>query len=115
MTTTFGVNKDNDLYLAGDGNLAVKTGLDAVLQACATATKAQLGEMVLETKLGIPTFQTVWNGTPNYALYSDYLRSTLMQIDGVQEIVMLNLKTNKNVLSYEATIKTIYGTGDITI
>lgn len=110
-TTTFGTDSNNDLYLGNDGNIAVLTGLQAVIMACETATKAQLGEMVLEKNQGIPTFQTVWNGTPNYSLYTEYLRKTLIGIQGVQEILNVNLRISENVLKYEVTIKTDFGTG----
>lgn len=113
MTVTFGTNSKNDLYLTSAKSIAVLNGLDAVLKACETASLAQLGEMVLATELGIPNFQTVWVGTPNYPLYTSYLRSTLESVDGVIEVESLDLKTVSNTLSYTATIRTIYGTGVI--
>lgn len=115
MTMTFATNSNNDIYLDAGNNLAIATGLAAVMEACRTASLAQLGEEVLFTENGIPTFQTIWVGTPNYALFTAYLQKTLLQVDGVQEIVMLDLKTIGDVLSYRATIKTVFGTGELVV
>lgn len=113
MTTTFGIDQNNDIYLNNEKNLAVLTGINAVVDAVKTATQAQLGEMVLETGQGIPNFETIWIGTPNYSLWESYLRNTIMNIDGVQELQSLQLQKTGDVLTYTATIKTIYGTAAI--
>ncbi len=109
MTATFLTNTDNDLYLENDGSLAFGRGLPAIIAACETATKAQLGEMVLQTGQGIPNFQTVWVGTPNFSLYNSYIIKTLESIEGVQEVQSLDLSILNNVLNYVATIKTTFG------
>jgi hypothetical protein len=113
MTQTLGTDSNNDLYLGLDDNVVMLSGLAAIMAACETASKAQLGEMVLATGLGIPNFQTVWVGSPNYSLFSSYLRRTLLAVPGVLEVVSLELKTNNNVLSYIATIRTTFGSADI--
>lgn len=106
-------NTNNDLYLNADGNIAVVTGLQAVIQACAQAAKAQLGEMVLAIDQGIPNFQTVWQNTANVAQFEAYLRRTLEQVQDVTEVQQLEVTVQNNVLSYVATIKTIYGEGTV--
>lgn len=110
MVTTFGTDTNNDLYLGNDGNIAVLSGINAVLAACETATKAQLGEMVLAVTQGIPNFQTVWVGTPNYALYQSYLRNTLLGVPGVLNVKSIDLTIEGNTLKYTATIQTQFGT-----
>lgn len=110
MTATFGTDDTNDLYLGADGNIVLLSGIEAVAEACETATKAQLGEMLLMTTLGIPNFQTVWRGVPNFAVYTSFLRNTLQNVNGVQSVESLELKAQSNVLSYVATIKTTFGT-----
>jgi hypothetical protein len=109
MTRTLGTDENNDLYLNVEDNVTVLTGLEAVMAACETASKAQLGEMVLMTGLGIPNFQTVWVGSPNYSLFSSYLRRTLLSVPGVIDVTNLELRALNNVLSYTATIKTEFG------
>jgi len=113
MTVTFGTNSQNDIFIGGDGNLAIYSGIDAVLYACATASKAQLGEMVLAIKQGIPNFQTIWVGTPNYPLWTSYLRKTLQGVLGVKEVKSIELFRVENTLKYTATIVTQFGTGVI--
>lgn len=109
MTTTFGTNSNNDIYLGTNGNIVVLTSLAAVMAACATAAKAQLGEMIYATTSGIPNFQTIWIGTPNYAIFESYLRTTLENVEGVTQVNNLTMSTSNNILSYSATIMTIYG------
>lgn len=109
MVMTLGTNSNNDLYLGPDGNLVVLTGIDAIAAACSTATKSQLGEMVLQTGLGVPNFQTVWVGTPDYAIWQSYVRNILLNVEAVTQVNSLTLSAQSNVLSYTANITTIYG------
>jgi hypothetical protein len=113
MTQTFSANDDNDIFIGGDGNLAIASGLEATLLACESATKAQLGEMILATGLGIPNFQAIWVGVPNYAIYRSYLVRTILSVDGVQSIESLELTPQDDTLQYTIVIKTIFGTGQI--
>lgn len=113
MTTTFGTDSNNDLYLGDDGNLVVLTGLAAIIAACETASKAQLGEMVLATALGIPNFQTIWVGTPNISLWENSLRATLEAVPGVLQVSNLTVRVQDNILSYVATISTEFGEGQL--
>lgn len=113
MVTTFGTNSNNDLYLGINGNLVVLKDLLAIESACETATKAQLGEMVLAVKQGIPNFQTVWVGAPNFPLWQSYLRNTLLGVAGVQNVQSINVSTIKNTLKYTAKIITQFGIGEL--
>lgn len=114
MTRTFGQNSVGDIYIGTDGNLAVLSGLAAVEAACATATKAQLQEMVLATTSGIPNFQALWIGTPEYSLWRSYLLSTLQNVPGVEQVSSLTLSVSGNTVSYTAVIVTPLGTATIT-
>lgn len=104
MTTTFATNNDNDLYIGPDGNLVIVSGIQAVLQACQTAVKAQLGEMVLATNQGAPDFQVVWKGNPNPVQYEAALRSIFLGVAGVLDIIELQITSSNNILSYRAVI-----------
>lgn len=114
MVTTLAANDSNDIYLDSSGNLAVLSGLAAVEAACATATKAQLQEMVLATNSGIPNFQALWIGTPEYSLWKSYILNTLQNVPGVQQVTSLTLSVNGNAVSYTANITTQYGTTTVT-
>lgn len=113
MTQTFNTNSDNDIFIGSDGRLSIATGLQGVLKGCETASYAQLGEMVLATGLGIPNFQAIWVGVPNYQIFELYLRNALLSVMGVSSVKSLSISVKGDVLSYTATIVTIYGAGTI--
>jgi hypothetical protein len=110
----------NDIYLNSQGNISIagttpdnNDQLEAVMFACSTASKAQLGEMVLQTNLGIPNFQLIWVGVPNIPQWRAALISTFRRIPGVVDVLTLNTAYMKNILSYTAIILTLYGQGNI--
>lgn len=109
MVQTLGVNESRDIYLGADGNIVLLSGIAAVESACLSATRGQLGEMVLQAGLGLPNFQAVWVGVPDFALWESYLRNTLQNVNGVTEVTTINISVNNNTLSFTASIKTIYG------
>lgn len=110
MTQTLGTTPDtNDIFIAASGNLEILQGQDAVEAACATASKLQLGEAVLQTGLGLPNFQVVWVGNPNIAIFQQYLRNALLNVKGVVKITSLTTKVANGVLSYTAEIESAFG------
>lgn len=109
MTQTLATNNQNDIYLGSNGNLVMLRDLAAIEAACATAAKAQLGEEVLSVNAGIPNFQTIWVGSPNYAIFESYLRKTLENVGGVIGVQSLTLSILGDVLKYTATIQTAFG------
>lgn len=113
MAKTFSTNENNDLYLGKDGNLAMSTGVQAVLQECENIVKVRLGEVVLDIDQGIPFFEVVWNGIPNVIQFESSVRAEILKVAGVLEIVSFSTKVVDKALSYEAVIKTIYGQGTI--
>lgn len=114
MVQTLGTAQGtNDLYLDSSGNIALLSGLPAVVCACKTASQTQLGECVLETSVGLPNFQALWTGAPNVPLWESYLRNTLNNVSGVQQVKNIAIQQNKSVLSYQATIQTQYGNAEI--
>lgn len=113
MVKTLAVDSNNDLFIGASANLAVVTGLNATLQTCAHAAKAQLGEMVLAVNRGIPNFQTIWKGAPNFSQFENALRNALRNVNGVIEVLDVEITVTDNILSYTATISTIFGEGVI--
>jgi hypothetical protein len=113
MTRVFTVDDNNDLVLATDGNLAISSDLEAIMQACQHAAQAQLAEMVLAVDQGVPNFQTIWNGAPNVLQFEAYLRRQLQNVTGVVEVSELTTSISNNVLSYTAVIQTQFGQGVI--
>lgn len=111
MTRTLAVDDNNDIFVGVDGLLSIATARDAVMQACAQAAKAQLGEMIYAVDQGLPNFEVVWNGAPNLSQYEAYLRRNIEAVADVISVDAVTITANAGVLSYIATIKTIYGPG----
>jgi hypothetical protein len=111
MTRVFTVDENNDLVIANDGRLSISVGLEATLQACEHAAKAQLTEMVLAVDQGVPNFQTIWNGAPNVLQFEAALRRQLLSVVGVRDIASIDVTVSNNILSYTAVIVTELGQG----
>jgi len=114
MTKTFAVDKNNDLYLDTIGNIAIVTDIEAVLQNCMHVVRTVLGEIVLQVDQGIPDFETIWAGVPNYSQYEASVRRALLNVDGVIEVISFTMYTDdKNGFYYTAVIRTEFGNGTI--
>lgn len=114
MAKSFSLNSNNDIFIGLDGLLSISNDLEAVLQDCATAAKAQLGEMILSIDQGVPNFQTIWQSAANVAQFEAFLRRTILRVSGVTEIKSLSVVVRDNTLFYTAEIVTIYGQGALT-
>ncbi len=104
---------NNDIYLTENGNISLSTDLQCVLENCSQAARTLLGEMVLNTNAGIPYFQVVWVGVPNTQQFTAALRLAFLAVTGVVEVISLMTTQIDNTLSYNAVIRTIYGSGAI--
>lgn len=111
VVQTFNTNAANDIFIGSDGNLSIATDLGGVLKGCESASYAQLGEMVLATGLGIPNFQAIWVGVPNYPIFETYLRNAILAVPGVTNVKSVQISVRNDVLFYTANIVTIYGHG----
>jgi hypothetical protein len=110
----------NDIYLNELGNIAVSTDLQAILEECAQVARTLLGECIFNVNIGIPYEQVVWVGVPNFEQYASALRQAFLGVTGVTEVISLLISQNvgsniqtADVLSFNAIIQTIYGTGTI--
>jgi hypothetical protein len=112
----------NDLYLDSQGNIAVSTDLQAILEECAQAARTLLGECIYNTNIGVPYEQVLWVGVPNIEQFTAALRQTFLGVDGVTEVTSLIvsqspstsiLSQSADMISFTAIIQTIYGTGTI--
>lgn len=112
-TTTFAVDQNEDWILDDTGNLQMLSDLDAVLTVCQSVSKVRLGELALNTDQGMPFFESVFNGTPNFVQFEAAFRANISRVSGVSEIVSFSGEINSGVFSYVAVIRTIYGIGQI--
>lgn len=109
MSKVLAANSDNDIYLDPQGNIAIRTGLEAVMQSCENAAKAQLKEMVLAYNQGVANFQTIWTNAANVAQYEAYVRRAIKAVAGVTEVNDLTVTVADHIVKYSATISTVYG------
>jgi hypothetical protein len=113
MMTIAATADTNDLYLDIYGNVAVVHDIEAVLQNCAHVMQTQLGECVLDIERGIPNFETVWTSQARLPQYEFAAIQALQSVPGVVEVLEFTSFFVGDVMKYSATIKTIYGTGQI--
>ena len=106
---TLGTNSNNDLYIAANGQLAIKSELSALAQTCEHVVKTMMGELILQGDEGIPNFQLIWGGAPNIAQAENAIREALSRVSGVEEVTELSAFVSNDKFVYNATIKTIYG------
>jgi hypothetical protein len=64
---------------------------------------------VLETGVGLPNFQALWVGVPDYAIWQSYLQQVLLNVPGVASVQAIRLSQLNGVLNYIAEINSIYG------
>jgi hypothetical protein len=103
----------DDIYLNSIGNISISYDLEAVLEACAQAAQTVLGEIIFDVSQGIPFFQTIWNGVPNFQQYIASLRLAFLNVPNVVEVVSLFVDQINNELRYTAVIRTAFGSGGI--
>ncbi len=103
-----------DLTIGTNGLLSVATGLAAVLLDAERAVLAVRGEMIFAIDQGVPYRQILWDGRRNVAQFQAAIRSRLLTVPDVLEVVALATAQVGDTLVYEATIRTTYGTGQVT-
>ena len=113
MTVSFLTDTSNDLYIAADGNMAIGYGLAAVVQSVENATQAILGQCVFDVELGLPNFETIWNGVPNLDQYETALRDTILNVPSVVDIESLEIAATGGTVGYTARILTDFGAGAV--
>ena len=101
----------NDLYLDELGNIAMVSDLEALKNVIENVLRTQLGELQLNTQKGIPYFQTIFSHQTNVQYWKAYMVEAIENIDNVIrcESFEIDINNEKNLLTYNSTIKTIYG------
>lgn len=114
ISRTIATNDNNDIYLDSFGNIAMATDMQSILQTCENVSKTRLGEMMFATDQGIPYFETIFNGSPHLEAFSSALRSAILQVVGVDDIISMNFnQISNNSISYTIVIRTYLGQGTI--
>lgn len=107
---TLATNDNFDIYQAADGNLAVVSGLQAVIQTCEHVARTKLTELPYAQSRGIPFFDIALGASPDAGLYDLYLRRALLSVPDVTGVGNISIQVSGDQLRYTAEIKTIYGT-----
>lgn len=113
MSSIFAVNENNDIYATSANRLAIRRGIDAVLQNCEHVVKTRFTEVYYDRTKGVDYFGLVFTGSPNLPAYEADVRSLIAQVDGVRSITDFTYSLESGILSYQLTIATIYGEGTI--
>lgn len=107
---TLATNGNFDIHLDSTGNLAVVTGLQAVIQTCEHVARTKLTELPYAQSRGIPFFDIALGSDPDVSLYDLYLRKVYMTVPGVTGVGSINFWRDGDSLNYSAEIRTTYGT-----
>ena len=113
MTVIFAVNDNRDIFATANGRLAVRNGLQAVLQYAEHAVRAQRGEMIYAADRGIDYLNTVFGSPPNLLQFEAQVRAAVLRLADVTSITAFTITVNNNVASYAMTVQTLFGTGTI--
>lgn len=111
-TLSISVNSDHDIFLDAAGNLAIASDLVACQQDCETAVLAQRSEMIYAMDEGVPTQAAVWD-LYRPAQFEAAARSTILATSGVLRITQFSMARDGDAFSYNATIETQWGKGNI--
>lgn len=94
----FALDKDWDVYLGGDGNIAVlgsKRGDDLLCQRIRHRLQTFRGECFLDRDVGVPYFEEVCKKNPDLARIRSLLASVISGVEGVAKILSLEVLFNR--------------------
>lgn len=113
--TGLDLNENNDIYLDSNGNIALCRDIDAVKVSVSCATKTTHGEIILDTRAGIPYFETIFTAHPDIELWKTYMKQAILSIPKVTGITAFKtyIDYQKSLLKYTVLINTEYGTEEI--
>ncbi len=87
-----------DLYIDGNGNIALATGAAALAQDAASAIKTFLGEIYWDTTVGVPWSQQILGKKPSLALLKQQLVDAALTVpDVASAVVFIAGFTNRTV------------------
>ena len=72
--------------LTANGDLAMVTGADAILQYVLEAIKTFLGEWFLDTTIGIPYYESILKKNPDQVTIESALKARILACPGMQEL-----------------------------
>ena len=103
-----------DLVVGSDGNIAMKTGMDAILQDVASSVRLFAGELWYDTSQGVPYFTRVLGKLPPSQLLASQLVAAAETVPGVTDVVCVFKSFTARTLSGELRVTAGTQTGTVT-
>lgn len=83
---------------------------EAAAQVIASTIRVSLGEYQYDLTKGVDYFNNVFTGNPNFQKFEFQIRQQVKSLSFVEKITSFEYTVDNNILSYEMTVQTIYGT-----
>lgn len=110
---TFKADGNNDLTLGNDGNLAMISGLGAIIQQVEEVMETLKNELIYDSAAGIDYENTAWAGNPDLVKFERQARTQITNVENVESVGSFTVEIVGDVLTYEAIIETTLGSGTI--
>lgn len=100
-----------DIYLDDNGNLAIKSDEQAILDILTNRIRTKKYEVQYDMNKGVPYFETIFANTGLLGLWRSYVIEEIERTSGVisVESLLYSLDESNKKLSYTCQIRTIYG------
>lgn len=100
-----------DIYFDANGNLAIKSEEQALLDILTNRIRTRKYEIQYDMNKGVPYFETIFVNTGMLGLWRSYVIDEIENTDGVisVESLIYSLDEENKKLSYTCQIRTIYG------
>lgn len=100
-----------DIYLDDNGNLAIKSDEQALLDILTNRIRTKKYEVQYDMNKGVPYFETIFANTGLLGLWRSYVIEEIERTSGVisVESLLYSLDEGNKKLSYTCKIRTIYG------
>ena len=100
-----------DIYLDDNGNLAIKSDEQALLDILTNRIRTKKYEVQYDMNKGVPYFETIFANTGLLGLWRSYVIEEIERTSGVisVESLLYSLDEGTKKLSYTCQIRTIYG------
>ena len=105
-------NLNNDIDLSSD-SLRIVSGCKAIRQNIMIRLKFFLGEGVLDTRIGIPYFESILGKQENTSVISTMLKDAILTTAGVESILSFDLVVNRKTRISEVSFEASVSDGDI--
>lgn len=94
-----------------DQSVAFVENVDFVIQKLKIKLQFFLGEWFLDTAVGVPFYSDILIKNPNFPDIENILKATILEVDGVNEILEFKSEFSRSIRKLDVTFKvnTDYG------